>query len=501
MSALATQIDPRPYRRNIPVYYIFMASTGFMIFLPIWIVYLTDHRGMTLTTVGIMESLFWLNVVLTEVPTGAVADRFGRRISLSLGGFLFLGSVTVFAIADNLVLLMVSYLFLGIGITMYSGASQALLFDTLRVLGRTNEFEKHMGRSEAGAFVFMLLASGLGGPLAALIGYTPTILLSCVFFAIAGCTALMLREPPRKESDYEPDPLHGQPASHHDLAQRRGRDDSGTGIPVFNEMLHGIRIAWRTRPIRYLILLAALMVGVLEMPEFLIQPYIRSHGIDPVESLTQGSIWSALMMPVQLGAVAGLFFAGSLVGRLGERRAFPALLIIGGLLLVPLALFNHLGMIGVIMLVSAVRHAVRPIATGYINRRIPSDQRATVLSVFQLMIGATLALMFVSVVPVADAAGFESAFGLTLTILAAAGFAFWLIWRLAHRRDQSDRLQRWSLAIAAPQAAISPAAGANHANSSAPNHTSQRNSGQPLYPSLQNGEAPAPQRDPATHYD
>ena len=454
MSAVAhapASLDPRRYQRNIRVYYLFMASTGFMIFLPIWIIYLTDHRGMSLTTVGIMESLFWLTIVLAEVPTGAVADRFGRRISLSAGGFLFFGSIIVFAIADNLVLLMVSYLFLGVGITLYSGASQALLFDTLRVLGRTNEFEKHMGRSEAGAFFFMLLASALGGPLAALLGYTPTILLSCIFFLTAGCTALMLREPPRKESDYLPDPLHAQPASHHDLAQRGRREDSG-GIPVFNEMLHGIRIAWRTRPIRYLILLAALMLGALQMPEFLAQPYVRSHGINPAEDLAQGAIWSGLMMPAQLGAVVGLFFAGSLAARLGERRALPTLMLAGAVLLIPLVLWNHLGLVGVIMLVTAVRQAVRPIATGYINRRIPSDQRATVLSVFQLIVGALMALLLVSVVPMADIAGFRNAFALTLAILIGAGLTFWLIWRFAHRRDQTERIREWSISIAKPQA-------------------------------------------------
>ena len=493
MSTLVTQIDPRPYRRNIPVYYIFMASTGFMIFLPIWIIYLTDHRGMTLTTVGIMESLFWLTIVLAEVPTGAVADRFGRRISLALGGFLFCGATVVFALADSLVLLMASYLILGIGITLYSGASQALLFDTLRVLGRTSEFEKHMGRSEAGSFFFMLLASALGGPLAALIGYTPTILLSCICFFIAGCTALMLREPPRKESDYQADPLHGQPASRHDLGQRRGETPSSEGgIPVFNEMMHGIRIAWRTRPIRYLILLAALMLGVLQMPEFLAQPYVRSHGIDPIESLGQGAIFSGLMMPAQLGAVAGLFFAASLVGRLGERRAFPTLLSMGAILLIPLILWNHLGLVGVIMMVSAVRHAVRPIATGYINRRIPSDQRATVLSVLQLIVGATMAVMLVTVVPTADIAGFQNAFGLALAILAVAGIVCWLVWRTAHRREQSERLRSWSLAISAPQAAV------NQANQA---QAQQNNSGPSLYPSLQNIEAQPTRSDPATHYD
>ena len=41
---------------------------------------------MSLTQIAAIESIFWITVVVAEVPTGAIADRWGRRISLTLGG-------------------------------------------------------------------------------------------------------------------------------------------------------------------------------------------------------------------------------------------------------------------------------------------------------------------------------------------------------------------------------------------------------------------------------
>ena len=69
----------RRFARNVPVYYLFYAVSGFLIWMPIWVIYLQELRGMTLTQIATIESIFWITVVLAEVPTGAVADRWGRR--------------------------------------------------------------------------------------------------------------------------------------------------------------------------------------------------------------------------------------------------------------------------------------------------------------------------------------------------------------------------------------------------------------------------------------
>ncbi len=97
------------------------------------------------------------------------------------------------------------------------------------------------------------------------------------------------------------------------------------------------------------------------------------------------------------------------------------------------------------------RGIIRPIATGYINRRIPSDQRATVLSIFQLSAGLVLAIMVPQAGALADAVGFRESFGLLLIVMIGAGGLFAFLWRRLHIRDQMRLAVRLN-SMAKPQA-------------------------------------------------
>lgn len=474
-ASTGARYDPRLYRRNIPVYYLFMASTGLMLFLPIWIIYLINGRGLTLTEVGVFESFFWLTVIIAEVPTGAIADRFGRRVSLALGGALFAVSTVIFGLAENFVILLGSYLVLGIGMTLYSGASEALLYDTLRVLGRTGEYERYSGRAYGLFWAAMVVATAVGGPMAYLLGYSATIILSAGFFLLAIVAALMLREPPRREADFSLDPLHAPPAGVRHTAS--DAHQASAGVPIFSEMLEGFRIVWRIRPVRYLVPFAAVLIALFDMPRFLTQPFVAQHGLDPLASAGDGFIWSALMIPAYLGTVVGMICAARLIGKLGERRSFPAILAFGAVFMIPLVIWNHLGLLGAIFMVSIAQAAIRPIATGYINRRITSDQRATVLSIFSLVGGGAMSLILLAIVPTADAASFPVAFGLALLVVIVIGGALWLLWRLAHRRDQTERIREWSISIPKPQALQ---------HSRRASEPRKAGDGRDLYPNVQN---------------
>ncbi|MCY4619226.1 MAG: MFS transporter [Chloroflexi bacterium] len=460
MTALSTappKYDPRRFQRNIRVYYLFMASTGFMIFLPVWIIYLMDGRGLSLTEVGIFESFFWLTIIIGEVPTGAIADRFGRRISLALGAILFAVSTVIFAMADSFSILLGSYLVMGVAMTLYSGAGDALLYDTLRVIGRTGEYERHAGRSHGLFWAMMVLATAIGGPAAYFLGYSATILISAGIFLVSATMALLLREPPRRESYFPPDPLHAPPSAvRHTAADLAHQGRTGTrtsaGLPVLHEMIEGFRIVWNNRPVRFLVPFAAILISLFDVPRFLSQPYVAQHGLDPLAGVTDGIIWSALLIPGYLGTMLGMMAAARLIGSLGERRTFPTLLAFGALFMIPLAIWNHLGLLGAIFMVSIAQAAIRPIAFGYINRRINSDQRATVLSIFSLVHGIAMSIVMIAILPAADFFSFPFAFGLDLLVVVTLGVVLWLCWRFAHRRDQAERIRQWSLTVAKPQA-------------------------------------------------
>ena len=158
---------------------------------------------------------------------------------------------------------------------------------------------------------------------------------------------------------------------------------------------------------------------------------------------------------------AGSLLAAPFVARVGERRAIPILMIGGAFLFIPLLLFDHLSIIAPIAILGGIHAAIRPIATGYINRRIRSDQRATVLSIFELMMAAQMALIVPLISASADSIDFRFAYGLSVGVVLTIGIAFWMIWRRSHRVEQTDALRRISIRPA-PQAIASASNGTSN---------------------------------------
>ena len=434
------------YARNIPIYYLFQFATGFLIWVPVWIIFLQDERGLSLTQVGLMEAVFWVSMMLFEVPTGAVADRFGRRTSLALGGFLFTGGTVFFVLADGFVGLAISYVIMAISMTLYSGSGHALLFDTLRTLGRSREYEKHMGRSEALMTGALLGAALFGGPMAGLWGLETVFLIGASTMALAGVVALMLREPPRTEAEFGDDGLYAGPTTADEQVASQG---------IVHYILDGFGIVLRRRPILWIILLAGVVTVAYEMPNFFVQPFLRQHGLSPSGGLLDGAVWSALIVPGFAAMSAGSLLAAPFVARVGERRAIPILMLGGAFLFIPMLLFDHLSIIAPIAMLGGIHAAIRPIAMGYINRRTRSDQRATVLSIFELMMAAQMAVIVPAISASADSIDFRFAYALSLGIVLTIGVGFWHMWRRSHRRDQVEALRRISIRQA-PQAASPP---------------------------------------------
>ena len=437
--------DPirRRFARNIPVYYLFHGVSGFLIWMPIWVIYLQEFRGMSLTQISTIESLFWLTVVLAEVPTGAVADRWGRRTSLVMGGACFcLGSV-VFAFSSTYVVLLAAYVMVAIAITLYSGAGHALIYDTLRQTGRTRDYEKHIGRSDAMAFGAMLIATLLGGPLVALVGYSVTILLGAIAMGVAGGIALLLREPPRSEAEISS--LQVSEAGSNGAVNQPGQigqtghagQTGATQSGLLANMLAGVMVVWRRKTLFWYILFGTVIVAVITITEFLLQPFVVEHGVDPSAGVTTGFTYSGMLMSPVAGMVVGSLLAAWVASRFGERRSLMVLLFAGAILFLVPTLWDSLWVVVGFGMLAAIRGMTRPIATGYINRRIPSDQRATVLSMFQLSTALMIAIIMPIAGGVADMVGFQASFGSLLLILLVAGGVFAMVWRRFHGREQA----------------------------------------------------------------
>src|SRR5512139_508468 len=96
-----------------------------------------------------LQTWFMLMSFLMEVPTGAVADRFGRKVSVACGGFLLAAASILYGAFPHLAVFVVAETLFAVAITLVSGADEALAYDSLLAQGREAEASRVMARLEA----------------------------------------------------------------------------------------------------------------------------------------------------------------------------------------------------------------------------------------------------------------------------------------------------------------------------------------------------------------
>lgn len=123
---------------NLPKSMLLAFFQVFLVIIPVLVPFFQDH-GLTMEEVFLTQAWFGAVVVAMEVPSGVLADRFGRKRALVSGAlFLALGHLSLLWAHDFTGFLVFEGL-LGIGVSLMSGADLALLYDTELALGREGE--------------------------------------------------------------------------------------------------------------------------------------------------------------------------------------------------------------------------------------------------------------------------------------------------------------------------------------------------------------------------
>ena len=119
----------RSLENNIKSIYLLGFFTGFMVVVPVFVPLLQGY-GLSMSQVMQTQALFALTIALCEVPSGYIADLWGRRNAILVGsGLNALGFFSLLW-ADSFVDFLVYEFILGIGFSLISGADLALLYDT-----------------------------------------------------------------------------------------------------------------------------------------------------------------------------------------------------------------------------------------------------------------------------------------------------------------------------------------------------------------------------------
>lgn len=166
--------------KNDNLYYSLSIFLNIDVQRSLFVLYLLQ-LGITQGEIGVLQSFLFFSCVALEIPSGLLADRYGRKFSLIIGflglcisgiGFLLFSSFIPFAII---------FCLFGASIAMGSGSDRALLFDNLLAEHRAEDYPKILSRARAIGAVSLGLSMLLGGVLQDSLSWNSVY----IFFAIS----------------------------------------------------------------------------------------------------------------------------------------------------------------------------------------------------------------------------------------------------------------------------------------------------------------------------
>lgn len=155
----------RSIRSNIRKIYVLEALQGAIFLIPVLIPFYKEN-GLSLTQIYLLEAIFALEVILLEIPTGYLADRWGRRNTLVAATIFWCAGWLWYGAGFSFTHFLIGELLMAIGSSLSSGTTEALTYDSLAELGETQRY-----RHVAGLRSFFMMfgeacASILGGLIA-----------------------------------------------------------------------------------------------------------------------------------------------------------------------------------------------------------------------------------------------------------------------------------------------------------------------------------------------
>lgn len=344
-------------QRNIKVYYAYMGLFQ-LIIGPVIMLYLLD-KGLSYTEIMILESFFSIAVVVLEVPTGALGDLFGRRFSLFLAGiFMALGAVT-YILGTQFWQFMIGEALFACGMSFKSGSDTAIVYDSLKKLGKEKTFAAVQGKGESYALGSQIVGSVISGFVYSLNKELP-LLISAVLMVCSTIISLFMYEIKTYEQEEKPG--------------------------YFQQIGISARFLLTHQRVRSIVLYSIFFAVFFRIGFWYYQPYFQDIGI---QSEYFGIIFALFNIVATLSARSA--------GKLIEWTRGKSMILLSVLMTVSFLLLGvtrlSFGFV-FICLQQVVRGVQVPVFMKYMNKHIPSNQRATIISCSSLLKNLAVAAAF-----------------------------------------------------------------------------------------------------------
>jgi MFS family permease len=307
-------------------------------------------KGLSVAEISALFAIWSAVGLLTEVPSGALADRFSRRSCLVAAGLLQAAGYLVWVLLPGFPGFALGFVLWGLGGSLVSGAQEALLYDGLAAAGAKEQFARVNGWVTATELVAQIPAAVAATALFAFGGYPMVGWVSVGTCILAAAVATRLPEAPRGPFDDE-----------------SGRDDLG----YLGTLRAGIAEAAGAPGVRGLLLATAVLAAFDVVEEYF--PLMLADWGFPTPVIPLADL------PIVLAGTAGAAIAGT-ASRL-PSWALAAVLGMAMLLFGGAGLAGHPAGLATVAVFYGLYRAVLVVVEARLQERIASRSRATVSSV------------------------------------------------------------------------------------------------------------------------
>jgi MFS family permease len=331
---------------NIWKLYILDFLSGSMFFIPIIVPFMMS-TGLNLQQVFILQGVFTLASVILEIPSGYASDKWGRKNTTIVAAITSFIGIYFYAISTDFTTFLIGDIFLGIGMSFYSGTTEALVYDTLLELKDTDSYKRINGNLALSHFGAEAIMSVIGGLLVAYSLRLPVIL-TLIPFGLACILSFTLKEP------------------------RRHKMQEGRHLELM--WLIAKKSIFHNAPLRNIILLHS-TISLMTMSLFwYTQPYQTSVGLPLVYF---GLIHAVIVL---IGAIASKY-THSLEQYFDDRLLLTAIALTVFISFMALGYISSLWALVFFGFARIAWGILSPLTSNIINRMTTSDIRATVLSI------------------------------------------------------------------------------------------------------------------------
>jgi MFS family permease len=336
--------------------------------MPVFFLYFSSR--VELNEVLLLEAIYYVSIVLLEVPSGYFSDRFGRRPTLMIAAGALTGAYITFALAGDFWLLAVAQVALATGLAFNSGSDTSFHFANLQSKGIEEEYGEREARLYRLTFTLGAVSALAGGAFG-VVDLRLAYVASAVGAAIALFAAFSFREVQAAGEDQLPD-------------------------QSFRKILR--ESAWKAkdRTLGWLFLVVVVATVINHIPYEFYQTYLDQ--LNPREWL---SVKTPFVAGIHMAVVqlVGAFVAGRstrMKERLGLVPHLLCSLFLQGCLIASMAFIVH-PVIAILLLARSVPKALQdaPIRSE-VTPRVGDHMRATYLSLQSLVGRLAFACVLVS---------------------------------------------------------------------------------------------------------